>query len=308
MSHTFAFTRQLSHGSKTYCFCGEYDNDDNNSNDNNKNNNDNNDNDNDNNGENSLRLGCRCIIHYGCLITYIYSKVNNRLTMSLNGISCPYGSDCKAINKEVIDSPVYYITLDDLDNIVDYGINHPNLKKYLNDYNCKELTHDVVNGLRLWITEQKENPLIIVDDDDDDNDNTLFLKSTTKQCPRCKYRSTHYHGHSCHHISPSNPPMRGGCPNCHEHYCYKCLSTKDENVRDRNNDSHCKCGHWSNYCESIDSIKDINKYIEINAGGIPFDKRCGCVICCDCSYNKPCDLCDGNCVVCDVSGIDEIFL
>lgn len=274
MTELFAFTRQASQNAVGYCFCGDDDNND--------------------NRENTLRLGCRCIVHYGCLITYIYSKLNDRLTMSLNGISCPYGSDC-AHSKEASDSAViYYITLDDLDNIVDYGINHPDLKKYLEEYSCKELTHDAVDQLRLWITEQKENPVVLTDDDF-----TLFLKSTTKQCPRCRYRSTHYHGHSCHHISPASPDRRGGCPNCHTDYCYKCLSTKDENLRDRNKENKCKCGNWSNFCESIESVDDINKYIELNDGGIPFDKRCGCVICSDCQYQKPCGFCSGNCIVCE---------
>ena len=31
---------------------------------------------------------------------------------------------------------------------------------------------------------------------------------------------------------------------------------------------------------------------------MPYDKRCGCVICPDCLFNQPCDACTGNCVVC----------
>ena len=36
--------------------------------------------------------------------------------------------------------------------------------------------------------------------------------------------------------------------------------------------------------------------IEINDGGIPFDNRCGCVICSYCKYLEPCEHCGGCCV------------
>jgi len=36
-----------------------------------------------------------------------------------------------------------------------------------------------------------------------------FVLATTKACPTCSMRSTHYHGHQCHMISPGK-----GCPSC----------------------------------------------------------------------------------------------
>ena len=41
------------------------------------------------------------------------------------------------------------------------------------------------------------------------------------------------------------------------------------------------------------TLDDIEKYVDTNEGGIPFDTRCGCVICCDCKYCEPCDFCPG---------------
>jgi len=282
----FAFTRALSDGTRDakdyYCYCYDIDDGDNDINDTSK----------------FVRLGCQCISHYHCLIQYIRSKLGDRLTMSLNGISCPYGVDCKSFKTldevDGDDTKIYYITTADLDNIVDYGINHPNLQSYLDEHECKALTHEEVDDLRTWINDQKNKPTKQLTDDDYD----LFTISTTKACPSCGYRSTHYHGHQCHHISPARPPQRGGCPNCHINYCYRCSSTAIENTRDRGNASSCRCGYWSNFCHPIRSSPDIEKYIAINAGGIPYDKRCECVICSDCRHGKPCAYCPGDCCVC----------
>jgi hypothetical protein len=62
------------------------------------------------------------------------------MTMSLNGISCPYGNECKSyqildkVNKD--ETKIYYITTTDLDNIVDYCTRHPELKRYLAENDC----------------------------------------------------------------------------------------------------------------------------------------------------------------------------
>ena len=45
-------------------------------------------------------------------------------------------------------------------------------------------------------------------------------------------------------ISPARFPLRGGCPSCHVDYCYKCLSTSDDNRRYRGSSNSCKCGTW----------------------------------------------------------------
>ena len=283
---SFALIRQLSDSTRKnnsfYCYCYDY-----------------NDGDNDiNNTSKFIRLGCNCILHYHCLIQYIRSKLGDRLSMSLNGISCPYGSECKSFNTldEVggDDTKVYHITVNDLDNVVDYGSNHLELQKYLDENDCKPLTYEEVNGLKQWIEERRNEVIKKFSDEDYD----LFIISTTKACPTCGYRSTHYHGHQCHHISPSRPPNRGGCPNCHVNYCYKCLSTENENRRERGSDGKCRCGYWINFCQLIKSSDGIKSYIAINAGGIPYDSRCGCVICSDCRYNNPCYYCLGDCCVC----------
>jgi hypothetical protein len=108
-------------------------------------------------------------------------------------------------------------------------------------------------------------------------------------------RVIQYHGHQCHHISP-----QGGCPACHVHFCFACLATEAENTEKRGDRRNCRCplGKWSTFCDH----RDIKKYLVMEP--YPHDSRCGCPICPDCRYGKPCgprdggSSCDGTCVVC----------
>ena len=118
-----------------------------------------------------------------------------------------------------------------------------------------------------------------------------YICATTKTCPSCNMRATHYHGHACHHISPS-----GGCPSCGTHYCYKCQSTADENILMRGTENSCVCGFWSNFCGTFKNKKDIDMYLVTLP--YPHDSRCGCAICPECKENAPCSLCSGHCDVC----------
>jgi len=117
-----------------------------------------------------------------------------------------------------------------------------------------------------------------------------FVDATSKGCPSCGSRITHFHGHSCHHISPST----NGCPVCGMNFCYACLSTSEENVAERGARHRCACagGSWSNYCRSDDVAA------HVVADPFPRDDRCGCPICCVCAVGAPCDQCDGTCAVC----------
>ena len=50
-----------------------------------------------------------------------------------------------------------------------------------------------------------------------------FLYATSKACPFCSIRISHYRGHACHHIKPGD-----GCPSCHNHFCYNCLGYRGD--------------------------------------------------------------------------------
>ena len=171
-----------------------------------------------------IRLACYCGVHYDCLIKYIQVKIGDRLCMSLQGIECPYGRDCNQFVRSTNSNNYHYLSQADLHGFVDYGELHPELNESLL---CEPLTHQKVNDLANWIIEEELKVVkclpvqLQVNRIDDDP----YLLASTKACPNCSIRTSHYHGHSCHHISPAKAPKRGGCPNCHVNYCYKCLKS-----------------------------------------------------------------------------------
>ena len=295
-----------------------------------------------------LRLGCGCAIHYHCLVAYLQSKIGDRATMSVRGIACPYGGDCRSHQAEPSPdrSSVYFVTLEDLDNIVDYRTAEraEALDALLQENETEPITHEDVGALRAWleendllqalrkwlgdpsVTQPEMLALARLGEAKEPAFRSLvrqrgvlpqqlaeelrahlaasrgkghkdatdpYVEATTKACPSCGVRSTHWHGHQCHHISP----VSGGCPNCHVHYCYRCLSTETENARLRGGRGNCECGYWSNFCKPIRSAADVKQFVRLKQG-IPFDNRCGCVICPVCRQGRPCGECPGDCGVC----------
>lgn len=94
---------------------------------------------------------------------------------------------------------------------------------------------------------------------DSDQATLEVLYTTTKQCPFCSIRISHYRGHACHHISPS-----GGCTSCQNHFCYNCLGYRGDGVE------------WQG-CPN---------------GCAPFcTDGCSCPDCPDCQPGVPCDHC-----------------
>ena len=110
------------------------------------------------------------------------------------------------------------------------------------------------------------------------------ISVTTKRCPNCGEGTTHWHGHGCHHIMPG-----GGCPTCHQHFCFAC--EQESRQRDR----------WSSPCSCAPFCNDANitQHIGVRAG-YRFDTRCGCLFCNECKPGRPCESCTvhGGCAVC----------
>ena len=123
-----------------------------------------------------------------------------------------------------------------------------------------------------------------------DGSSEALLKATTKPCPNCSMRVSHFHGHACHHIKPE-----GGCPNCGTNWCFQCRATGAENERERGSRSRCRCerGYWSTFCRVS---RDLSSHVD--AMPYPHDRRCGCVMCPECRPGAPCEQCDGECGVC----------
>mmetsp|Transcript_68678 Transcript_68678/g.191438 ORF Transcript_68678/g.191438 Transcript_68678/m.191438 type:complete len:254 (+) Transcript_68678:3068-3829(+) len=133
----------------------------------------------------------------------------------------------------------------------------------------------------------------------EDGATKAFLDATSKACPNCSIRTTHYHGHACHHIGSGS----NGCPGCGQHWCYVCERTHGTPQGDgtptaytRMADSrHPDCPHGSSFCRQ----EGIADHITTDGTGYPHDSRCGCPICPLCRPGQPCAQCtEGGCVVC----------
>lgn len=125
---------------------------------------------------------------------------------------------------------------------------------------------------------------------------TVFLDATSKRCPTCGVRSTHYHGHDCHHIGYGS----GGCLTCKQHWCYVCLRKHGTPQGDgtataftsMSASRNPECPHGSSFCNRNDIAAHLVQ------APYPHDSRCGCPICPTCRPGAPCGQCSGNCVVC----------
>jgi len=79
--------------------------------------------------------------------------------------------------------------------------------------------------------------------------NTFSDEVGSKNCPVCDTRITHFYGNGCHHIMPGQ-----GCPVCHTHFCYVCLT------------------HPYTYSHKINGV----------TCPVFCDETCGCPICSSC--------------------------
>eukprot|EP01041_Mallomonas_annulata_P008039 gene8039-16477_t len=108
----------------------------------------------------------------------------------------------------------------------------------------------VETGCRLLLQQLRSLP---------DEPSIDFQYGMSKPCPDCATPIAHYKGHGCHHIKPGS-----GCPSCHNHFCYSCLSSTGSTWR-----------------------------------GCPYNCQlfctdsCDCPTCLDCTPGHPCDVCEG---------------
>lgn len=243
-----------------------------------------------------IRLACGCAFHYPCLVCYIRAELGDKEAVrKTDGIPCPNAistvGTCKKLGSD--DGNIYKLGPEDLDTIVSYAQTHNIL------LGADSLSHDETKKLRLWLTNRSEKtafnpptyPSLSSDAAAEAKLSDLFIEVTSKKCPiqSCPNRESHYHGHHCHHV-------RDGCRVCKTEFCYKCLSTKEDNIRLRGGKSSCECGFWSSFCSPIVTSEDILEYLVIKP--YPYDKRCGCQVCNECRPGEPCGTCDGSCAVC----------
>ena len=95
-----------------------------------------------------------------------------------------------------------------------------------------------------------------------DKQSQEYISVSSKQCPRCGIWIQHWYGHGCHQMK---------CSKCAFQFCYYCLRSLSDHVRQHSGDVRCPL-----YCNST----------------------CGCKVCEECKPRKPCVTCSGKCPTC----------
>jgi hypothetical protein len=223
-------------------------------------------------GVGHLRLGCRCLCHESCFVSYIRSKSRADWGRA-GGIACPYALGAEMCSFKGQNNEAYRITPNDLGQLVKLLGCADRLSATAEEFMSDSLiTLDEIEKFESWILEFRQAGNVLVDDSDKDliftpadEATKALIDATTKACPKCSLRATHYHGHSCHHIY-------GGCEGCNEEYCYRCLSTATENETERHDRTVCPCGSWETFCNS----EDLCFFLVCKP--YPHDSRCGCTM------------------------------
>lgn len=199
----------------------------------------------------NLRLKCNCLVHYDCLVSYIRSKTAEEMRKA-KGVGCPYlkAGVCGYPDRALITTESMQTMLDDFHSIAEG----------LTEATSDILNKEEVEKFERWISEPSFLDLKPTggdtvsmgrnDSKQDGSDTDAYIAATTKPCPVCGYRATHFHGHSCHHTLD-------GCPQCNIQYCYKCLATETENMQIRGMRPQCLCGGWSNFCKAKDIMDNL---------------------------------------------------
>ena len=282
--------------------------------------------------EDGVRLRCRCILHEHCMVAYVRSKLEDRTSVSDRGIPCPYAcgnhvwiDDVDALSRihtvrssrfllsygmepltpseaakfrlwvisasfardELVCCPVcntpHWVDRGDVDEPEGGSLGGGRgVRVICSNTSCRKRFCSSCQvewhvGMTCVDYQRQRADAQYTSD---------LIHGSAKNCPNCQSPVTHYHGHACHHIR--------GCPGCGTHFCYRCLSTEEQNIRGRGERSRCLCeeGRWATYC--IDD--DILTYLALDP--VPHDTRCGCPICPDCRRDAPCAGCNGDCLVC----------
>jgi hypothetical protein len=191
--------------------------------------------------ESTIRLSCLCLVHRKCLVSYLRNGMEDRLAligtmrrMKQLGFLCPYAgaNTCAATGVDssgfinIDDLEILLLTADRNDGKVssEDALSSNEIQK-LQGWITEDLQLNVGSFLvssvsaknRIALTANGSNSKISGDNQppQEQIDSTdVFIAATTKACPTCKFSITHWHGHSCHHITPA-----GGCPKCKVGFC-----------------------------------------------------------------------------------------
>jgi len=279
-------------------------------------------------------LRCGCCFHAACIAHHIRSNIDTQGMYNMNDLNIIDGLKCPKLDSEnrrdrwSCKNPFTNIIVDDATNLTILFPRIPDEQgiipePLINEDNIRILREkiDELNRIQ-YIT---PTDLVVYP----------LMEARGKKCPGvnpdgsgdiCPMTIIHYHGHGCHHITPGTcrrchennhececncnrchvsvwnciciPKIKhttAGCPVCSTEFCYKCLSTKEQNRDIRGEFDQCSCPNnfWSSFCDG-----DIRREHIDYKNNIPYDIRCGCSFCPDCREGVPCEDCDGTCCVC----------
>ena len=273
-----------------------------------------------------IRLSCGCSAHLSCIAQYVQNKITDRFSVSQHGIACPNGLECLR-SRELMSLP-------DLRRIAALSGSEPRATTTLSHEQVSDLEalmvarehlealrtltgnarigqDEVQSLMRLGEARCRGFATLLTAGDGGGEGAAVrgttrltravgairrrlltaprfaghdqYAVETSKACPHCGARGTHYHGHQCHNIH--------ACPVCQQAYCFKCASAAAAQPRP------CLCGGHT-FCEPIRSTADAHQHLSYSMGGVPFDRRCQCVVCPQCRFMEPCADCPGDCLVC----------
>ena len=166
-------------------------------------------------GRNNLRLGCRCLLHFDCLSSYIKAQLgDSAMLRRRGGITCPCsGLGCSRDGAGAAGQPAppYVLGIDEISLLADYYADA--VSSGALEAQTIPLTREDAERLRRFMDEPAAPPSKVRRVASDET--WPYIETTTKQCPNCTNRESHFHGHACHHVT---------CTSCQIAYCYKCAA------------------------------------------------------------------------------------
>jgi hypothetical protein len=135
-----------------------------------------------------LQLECDCVIHFACLVRYIRSK-SSLMIFRYKGIVCPY-----SIAENCSYDGSYYLKVSDLHQLVEYYDQNISQDLSGEDAMSTPFTAEECEKICNWADGES------CDQDGDAAELNPYVEATTKACPKCSTRISHFGGHGCHHV------------------------------------------------------------------------------------------------------------
>lgn len=139
-----------------------------------------------------LELECGCVTHYACFVEYIKSKSSLEIGR-YNGVLCPYfvTGECKYIGEYFFNTSYFHF-------LVEYYDENFTPEQSSNDAMSTRFTSDDCERICSWVNTDTSGA-----DVNTGRQLNPYVEVTTKACPKCTTRISHFAGHGCHHVMVS---------------------------------------------------------------------------------------------------------